>query len=228
MKKSIRIIYISICFICLILAGYAIHDMQTSEGIGFYYALKFNKDRKMFDLLADAFFFLLLLFAVSIPCLVSRINARKTKKTASNISFSRFSFIFLALIPSIHTNYVFDLFHDRTMFSIHTDINGFLDGLLENFRVALPILILLTGMLAINQVQDRSIFKLIIAALIIEIIFIPFAGLSNLASFVSAYLLIIAIAKSMSLVQINLFAMDILFAATGIYKIINVCMAASM
>ena len=81
---------------------YAIHDCQTAQGIGYYFALKVNgSQRFLYDLCADLAYFLMLFLLVFIP---SRIMFQKWIYPMAKLLL-----LYCAMMPLQRTDYVFSL-----------------------------------------------------------------------------------------------------------------------
>ena len=90
-------IWIFLSAVTLMFAAMVLYDMQTSEGIGLYFALKAGaQDRIMYDLAAAAVGMLLLLAALVIPCILL--------KRLQPASFFRLLCGYLAFLPSVSTS----------------------------------------------------------------------------------------------------------------------------
>lgn len=81
---------------------YTLHQMQTAEGIGLYYALKAGMERGGFDVAVDVVMALVLLLLVGLPCLI--LHHR------SGGAFFRFLVGFLAFTPRLSMAYLVHLF----------------------------------------------------------------------------------------------------------------------
>lgn len=80
------------------LAVAAVHDMQTAEGVGLYFALKLGRGRELFDVAVDTLSALGLLALVYLPCLFL--------KHRSLSSLLRFLLIFLSFMPTLSLAYL--------------------------------------------------------------------------------------------------------------------------
>lgn len=88
-----------------------LHQMQTSEGVGLYYALKAGMDREGFDVAVDVIIALALLMLVGLPCLILRHCERG--------AFLRFLVAFLAFMPRLSTAYLVHWFDASTWIVDH-------------------------------------------------------------------------------------------------------------
>lgn len=92
--------YIYLLLIGVLAAGtvLSLHDMQVSEGIGLYFAIKLGKnDRRIFDILADMVVLIGFFLLTWIPF-------RSVKKTPEH--FFRIMVSYLALMPGISTAHI--------------------------------------------------------------------------------------------------------------------------
>lgn len=80
------------------MAVFAIHDMQTAEGVGLFFALKAGKERLLFDLIVDGCAGAALLFLVSLPGLLLKRRGMTVRL--------RFLLAFLAFMPKLSMAYL--------------------------------------------------------------------------------------------------------------------------
>lgn len=156
--------------------------MQTSQGIGYYFALKAGKNRLLFDVLADAVFLVLLIIALAIPFLSAKTNPAGQ---------SRFFILFVSMIPTVRTDYVFSLFFERGVSSsFNFDIwagevmNAYFPGILF-FALALGY----SCCTSANKIS-RKITVLTAVALFLVLPGMLMPGLNVLSLFIGAYILI--------------------------------------
>lgn len=84
---------------------YTLHDMQTAEGIGLFFAMQLNLEQRMpFDLLVDAVCMGALVVLVYLPC--------KLLKYHSVDSFLRLLIVYLAVMPSVSLAGIIGLFRE--------------------------------------------------------------------------------------------------------------------
>lgn len=86
------------------LAVLTIHDMQTAEGVGLYFALKLGRGRLAFDAAADLLGVLGLLCLAVIPCRILRYRSLGASL--------RFLLLFLAFMPALSMAYLIDPFQE--------------------------------------------------------------------------------------------------------------------
>lgn len=115
------------------LALAAIHDMQTAEGVGLYFALKRGSDRLPYDLAADAVAAFGLLIAILVPAFVLRHKGIA--------SIYRLLAAFLAFMPRLSMAYLLDPFSADTEFSI--------EGILPVLQTIAPLVCVLAPALCL-------------------------------------------------------------------------------
>lgn len=111
----------------LAFAAAAIHDMQTAEGVGLYFALKKGTDRQPFDLAADIAALLGLLLLTLLPCVPPAHR--------SIAVYFRMLTAFLAFMPKLRLAYLIHLFDTEADYS--------LEPLLFVLQTVAPLLCLL-------------------------------------------------------------------------------------
>lgn len=204
----------------LALCIYAIHDVQSAEGVGFYYCLKFNaSNRLIFDIVTDIIFFILLMVFLLLPVL--------TLKKRSLHDFSCFTLLFVSFIPSISTAYVFGLFRSLDAFTASVNVNIMAMEFSNHFRILIPFIVLLAGINYVikNKKPEKAEWIMMIGAFLIILITIPFSGLYSLATYIASYLFIIVIFRLMKELSGKLWLIHIILFFTAIYRIITVCQA---
>ncbi|MCM1046348.1 MAG: hypothetical protein NC417_12635 [Candidatus Gastranaerophilales bacterium] len=93
------------------LAVLTIHDMQTAEGVGLYFALKSGgRGRMAFDITVDLLGAAGLFGLTTIPCLIMRHRDERDRL--------RFLLLFLAFMPRLSMAYLIDPFHDAEAASL--------------------------------------------------------------------------------------------------------------
>lgn len=223
MKKLINVIISAlVSFIVLALCVYAIHDIQTAEGIGFYYCLKLNAPSRLpFDIAADIIlailFFLLLLLPL---CFCKR-------KTICD--FTCFLLMCVTFIPSISIDYILSL-KSVERYQIYLEADSLAIEFIQHFRVLIPLIILLAGVNYVikDKLPAKSDWRLMVIAFIIIIVTVPFPGLYSMASFLASYLFVIVMFKMMEGLSSKLWLLHIIFFFTSIYNIITVCQTYSL
>lgn len=223
MKKLINVIISALsAFIILALCVYAIHDVQTAEGIGYYYCLKFNAPSRLpFDIAADIIFTILLIILLLLPLFLC--------KRKSIHDFASFLFMYVTFIPSISIAYIFSL-QSKESYQIFIDADSLAIEFIQHFRVLIPLIILLAGVNYVikDKLPARSDWRLMIAAFIIIIASIPFPGLYSMTSFLASYLFVIVLFKMMTGLSSRLWLLHIIFFFTAAYNIITVCQTYSL
>jgi len=87
---------LALAFFCL--SVLAVHDMQTAEGVGLYFALKWNRGRLPFDLAVDGLAGIGLLLLVLLPCIALR------HKGAASVF--RMLILFVSFMPRLSLAYL--------------------------------------------------------------------------------------------------------------------------
>ncbi len=87
---------LALFFFCM--SVLAVHDMQTAEGVGLYFALKWNRGRLPFDLAVDGLAGLGLFLLVLLPCIALR------HKGADSVL--RMLILFVAFMPRLSLAYL--------------------------------------------------------------------------------------------------------------------------
>lgn len=98
----------------LCLAVLTVHDMQTAEGVGLYFALKRQADRGLYDLAADGVAGLGLLLLTLLPCVALRHRGAD--------SFFRLLAAFLALMPRLSMAYLLHIWDDSAVMSLEAPV----------------------------------------------------------------------------------------------------------
>lgn len=221
MKKALNFVF-SLCSIIVMLSlcAYAIHDMQSAEGVGFFFCLKLNAPSRVpFDIAADIIFFALLVALLFIP-----VMAIKEK---SIHDFSLFLITYIALMPSISTAYVLGLFRSLDAFKPYLDTEFLTTEFIHHFRIIIPLIVLLCGVNYVikNIKPEKTDWIMMMCAFIAILVSIPFPGLYYLASFIASYLFVIVLFKSMKTLSGKLWLLHVVFFFTAVYRIITVCQA---
>ena len=209
--------------IVLALCIYAIHDMQTAEGVGYYFCLKLNAPNRLpFDIAADVIRTLLLLLVLLLP-----VIATKNRKFHD---FAAFLLTFVAFIPSISTAYILGLFISKESYQMYLETEVLTTEFVNHFRILIPFIILLAGVniLIKGKMPGKADWWLMILAFLVILVTIPFPGLYSMASFVASYLFIIVIYRLMKEISDKYWLLHIIFFFTAIYRIITVCQAYSL
>ena len=220
MKKAF--FYIS-GFIISALSVYALHDMQTAQGIGYYFALKTGSgSRLFFDIAADLAYLFMFAVMLSIPLFTLKCN--------NKARFSRFLLLYTALMPALRADYVFSLFSGRDFFKTGFSLSVFADSLLEVLRITVPLLILAAAFdIAIkgNRLSlSLKILPVIAAVPVIVCVLVP--ALTSLCAFVSAYLIIYVIFAILEKNEFDSLWFYMLLFFTAVYRLLSVTAAWSL
>lgn len=194
LQKYINWIAGILALAALAFAAAAIHDMQTSEGVGLYYALKMDADRLVFDMAVDLAALLGLLLLTILPCVLL--------KHRSVHGFFRMLTAFLAFMPSLSMAYLIHLFDLEADFSLGL--------LLPVLQTVAPLLCLLAAAMSLqgdmvsedgkrhdglNAKWDRSVWKkwyslCCAAAILLAAAAFLLPSLQQLFDFILTYLLL--------------------------------------
>lgn len=193
----------------LLFAAAVLYDMQTSEGIGLYFALKAGaEDRKIYDLLAAAVGMVCLLVLLVLPCCIFR--------RLRPAPFFRLLCGYLAFLPSVSTSEMLHLFIGTYRIELRTELlNGnFGIALKEGLADIVPALVLAVPLLLLaiavekvaaeeeselHSTAEKSSFRVsgsgwralfVIQVLLIVLAFL-FPVLTQHCSFLCRYLLLI-------------------------------------
>ena len=173
-----------------LMACLALHDMQTSEGVGLYIALSLqSENRFVFDLLVDVLGAVSLLLFVAVPCMGK--NGKLRKMLLLLVAY-------VALMPTVSLDSLVHLFNNQDNYRICSGMEQLLVGLEQVAPVVgfwLPTLCLL---LAAGRIQEKSrklsaqqrIILMIQPVLAIFTVLFP--GFSSHLSFVMQYLLLLS------------------------------------
>ena len=110
-------------FLCSL---YALHDMQTAEGIGLYFSLKIGLENRIYlDLLVDVLGMICLALLIWLPC---QILNRRTEA-----SYCRLLIGYLATVPSLSLSNVLHMFNGEIVFLWEGEIGAeIVRGFFEN------------------------------------------------------------------------------------------------
>lgn len=229
-----------ICFAAVLIVttfaavGFALHDMQTSQGVGFYLSMLWgNADRTgMADILMDAFGMGSLLALLFFPCfLLQRRNVH---------SFFRLFAVYLALMPEMSLSDFVHLpdppgfWEIRQAFLRGDSLVGLSDAfglLMPVFRYWIPVIsVLLVGKHLSGQKDHkkwRSVVLAVILALVVGVFL--FQDLSPWFAFIIQYLLLILCFDIWETLYLRYPVMNIWGAVwfggcwlRGIYKLIEI------
>lgn len=125
----------------LILAAgalYAIHDGQTAQGVGYYFALKNGSSlRLLFDIIVDVVYFLMLMGLVYVATGVGREKEKGI--------FSRALILYIAIMPLSQPNYFFSLLFDRDSINEVMTLTERMGAVTEFFKVLVPLCVVSIG-----------------------------------------------------------------------------------
>ncbi len=216
MKKAF---YLLTNLILSLLCIYAIHDMQTAQGVGYYFALKSGKDRLPFDIITDFVFVIFLFIALVLPLVISRAKM--------SFAYSRFVILFVALIPTLRADYVFSIFFNGNFLSEKYNFDTWATQVMTAFSVVVPMFVLALGLSMVIQKEklSRKNKYLMIDVVVLFVISALLPGLSELFLFIGAYILIFIIFSIFEKSELDsLWLYGFLFA-TAVYRIISVTAA---
>lgn len=206
--------------ILLALCVYAIHDMQTAQGVGYYFCLKLgSSNRILFDVLADLVFCILLGVFLVIPVLFCKKNHKGI--------FSRYLILFLAFIPSVSTNYVFSLFFNTSIYAKKLNAIEWLGEVISSYSLIVPMLVLVMAYyceIRKNKVSHGYKTMMIIAFLLVfPGLLIP--GITTLCLYFGVYLLLYIIFDFLEQTNFDSIWLYGFLFFVAIYKIISVTAA---
>lgn len=224
MKKAVNTLFAFT--ISILLAGlviYTIHDIQTAEGIGYFFTLKLNlPSRLLFDILADVILSLLCLALLLIPVL--------SESRKSIYDFCSFAIIFVAFMPQVSLGEIIDQIVAGTLFSIELDSEILAGQFIEPFRALIPLIILIggAGYVIKNEEPRKSDLLMLIVSFTITLISIPFSGLYSVAVFFSNYIFVIVLFHFIKSFSGKLWPIHIILLITCMYRILSICNAYSL
>jgi len=111
------------------MAVYVVHEMQSAEGVGLYFAIRFGGERLMYDAAVDAVAASGLFLLLFLPCVCLHYG--------SAFSLLRFQAAFFAFMPTLRTAYLLNPLQGEKVFLVHTP--------LFVLRTVLPFLCLLAA-----------------------------------------------------------------------------------
>ncbi len=127
-KKAIYFILITALFLCCL---YALHDMQTAQGIGLFFAMQLGMDNRMpMDVTVDALGVVALALLIYLPCVKLRHK--------SVAAFCRLFIVYIAVVPQLDLAGVLALVQRFEPIFIWE--MGFADGLWQWFYGAINFL----------------------------------------------------------------------------------------
>lgn len=124
-----------LALVLLCVSVLTVHDMQTAEGVGLYFALKSGADRRFYDLAADGLAGLGLLLLTLLPCVALRHRGAD--------SFFRMLAAFLALMPRLSMAYLLHIWDDSA--EISSEIPVFLLLTMAPFLCIAAMALVLSG-----------------------------------------------------------------------------------
>lgn len=214
-----KLFFVFANLILFLLGIYAIHDMQTAQGVGYYFAIRLGKDRLLFDIIVDLIFVIFLIIAMFLPFIVMH------SKMA--FAYSRFFILFVALVPSLRTDYVFTLFFSVKSLFIKFSFDTWATQIMNAFWIIVPLLILTIGFSTVVLKEKLSrrnkVIFIVTAVLLLLSILAP--GFAELLLFVGAYLLIFVIFNILETNDFDSLWLYCFLFAVAIYRIITVTAA---
>ncbi|MCR4959817.1 MAG: hypothetical protein K6A74_00010 [Lachnospiraceae bacterium] len=217
MKKVLSILSSLILSVFCI---YTIHDMQTAQGVGYYFCLKAGGENRLFyDVVTDVVFVLLLCICLVIPMLLCQ------KKTSG--AFARFMILFVAFIPMVRTDYAFSLAFGRAAELAKSDIWGRIDAAIAALAVLLPFMFLVMGFaMSVKGIKlsSRKIVFMALSTLLVVLAFlVPVFTAAFL--FIAAYLLIITVFEFLEETEIKSLLLYGFLFAVSFYRLLTVTAA---
>lgn len=169
--------------ISLIMAAafsYALHDMQTAQGIGYFFCLKTGGQRLIYDLITDLILILLFLLLCFIPYVTLKTNSKNP---------AHFILIYIGLMPFFNLNYFFSLIFNQSDLS-RPDFTTRLGTLINSAKMPAILFILTLGFFLVVKKLRLKRTEYILLALsltgMVLALFLP--ALSELLIFISLYL----------------------------------------
>lgn len=195
LNNFIKWLCILLSVAALSLALYALHDLQTAEGVGLYLSMLFGQaDRTLFDIVTDIVGMFLFLTALLLPCILLKHRTWE--------SFFRILSLYIAFIPIVHPAATVHLNH--TLADLHYRqalVEGnILTAILESFVDILPIIQMLIPILLLsctaNQISGSRSSEvwhgiIIVLEVILLLLHFIFPDLSQETSYFMHYLLLI-------------------------------------
>jgi len=136
--------------IAVILAGcfYALHDMQTAEGVGLYFSMQLGLEQRLFlDLTVDVLGIIALAILVYLPC---KILGHNTKE-----AYLRLLIAYLAAVPQASMARLLALFQQEQEFlwnlGLGEGVRIWIYSIAPFLQVWIPLLILLYGIGVVKQ-----------------------------------------------------------------------------
>lgn len=189
-----NIFFLGAILCTLILALYALHDLQTAEGAGLYLSILYgHSSRLIFDILVDVMGMLLFLAVLLLPCLFLRC--------LNPASIFRLFACYLAFMPIVHPGnavHLFEvLFHLQLRDSLLTHKWGhflYVDclPLFELIPLLVTLLLLLTfagKQLGLHTYCKMKLFLPVLFILVV--LFLLFDSIAETALYLICYILLI-------------------------------------
>ena len=167
-------------FLCSL---YALHDMQTAEGIGLFFSLKLGLENRIYlDLLVDVLGMICLALMIWFPC---RVLNRRT-----GASYGRLLIGYLAVVPSLSLSTVLHMFHRDIVFLWDGQIGS---EIIKSFcesavflQIWLPVLIILYAIRRTDFGKWHRIVWLLLGLLLVVSLVVP--AVTHLISYLMGYL----------------------------------------
>lgn len=214
-----KLLYFLTNCILLALCVYAIHDMQTAQGVGLYFASKIGCNRLIFDIVTDAVFTLLLVLLLLIPQF-ARLSANKGR-------VARFFLLFVAFMPSVRCDYVFSLFFNPSVYDEGLAATDWISEILNAYSILVPVLVLSFGFAltikGTGYTFADTLLPAISAILMLPGLFVP--AVNTACLFVGAYLLLMVIYHMLEKANFESKWFNLFLFLASVYRILTVTAA---
>lgn len=172
-------------FVCCV---YALHDVQTAEGIGLYFTLKLGWEQRLcLDVAVDVICMATLVGILYLPC---RMFSYRT-----SASYLRLFIGYLAMIPQLSLTKIMDLFRveEWTFLSgmnLGEAVAVWVYSLASFLRIWVPLFILLYGFASVNQSICRKQWYKRIATVIglLLLLLLLFPSMENILLYLAGYM----------------------------------------
>lgn len=173
--KCVRVGSIFLIIGLFLFCLYAIHDMQTAEGIGLYFSLKWKIDNRIYlDILVDVLSMAALAALIYIPC-----HMRKVRKPEA---FLRLLSVYLAVVPQLSLTRILQLFRQHeTVFlwdkAFGTALWEWICDIAPILQTYFPLLLILFALAKVNQClyleKRHKVFAAVLAVLLLLVLCFP-------------------------------------------------------
>lgn len=206
--------------ILLALSVYTIHDMQSAQGIGYYFCLKAGSANRLpFDIAVDVVFCLLFALLLALPVIFG--------KSSNFDSLSRFLIIFIAFVPTISTNYVFSLFFNTAVYSRKLNFIEWLGDVIAAYGLLIPMTILVIGYYC--EIRGNSLSHQCRAALIAAILLIIpgliVPAITTLCIFLGVYIILCVVFDLLEKTNFNSLWIYAFLFAVAVFRLLSVTAA---